>query len=90
MLLASAVDNESLERGEEYFVANRKVRNSFVFHSRHDQVLGFAFRIAEFDRALGQNGPENPGDIMDHSSHTLVINCKNKIRGHAHEIDAHA
>jgi len=81
-LLASAVDNESIERDEEYFTANRRVRNSFVFHSRHDQVLSLAYRAVEFDRALGQNGPENPADIVEHSPQTLVVNCKNKIQSH--------
>ena len=82
VLLASAVDNESLERGAEYFTANGRVRNSFVFHSRHDQVLGLAYRFAEFDRALGQNGPEDPANIVEHSPHTFVVNCKNKIQRH--------
>lgn len=81
-LMASAVDNESIERGEEYFTANGRVRNSFVFHSKHDQVLSLAYRIAEFDRALGLHGPEDPADVMQHSTHTLVINCKHHINGH--------
>lgn len=81
-LLASAVDNESLELNEEYFDANSKVEHSIVFHSRHDQVLSLAYRFAEFDRALGQNGPEDPASIIEHSPRTWVVNCKNHIRGH--------
>jgi hypothetical protein len=82
ILLASAVDNESIEHGEEYFSATGRVQNSFVFHSRHDQVLNLAYRIAEFDRALGLHGPEDPGNIIARSKHTLVVNCKRKIKGH--------
>lgn len=82
ILLASAVDNESIERNEEYFSANSKPSNSFVFHSRHDQVLSVAYRIAEFDRALGLHGPENPGDIIAHSRNTRVVNCKRVIKSH--------
>lgn len=81
-LTAAAVDNESIEKGEEYFTANGRARNSFVFHSNNDQVLKFGYNVAEWDRALGLNGPENPGDIIKHSKSTLVINCKRKINGH--------
>ena len=82
MNMASAVDNESIEKGEEYFVANGRVRNSFVFHSRHDQVLNLAYRFAEFDSALGLHGPEDPGDILQNANHTFVVNCKRVIKGH--------
>lgn len=81
-LMAAAVDNESVERGEEYFAANKRVRNSFIFHSKNDQVLNLAFRLAEFDRALGLHGPEDPADVMRHAAHTLVVNCKHHIKGH--------
>lgn len=81
-LTAAAVDNESIERGEEYFTANSRVRNSFVFHSRNDQVLKFAYSVAEWDRALGLNGPEDPADIMQHSKNAIIVNCKHKINGH--------
>lgn len=81
-LTAAAIDNESIERGEEYFTANRRVRNSFVFHSQHDQVLKFAYNLAEWDRALGLNGPENPADIMQHAKNTRVVNCKRKVNAH--------
>ncbi|MEL6104894.1 MAG: DUF726 domain-containing protein [Planctomycetota bacterium] len=79
---AAAVDNESIERRNEYFAANARVRNSFILHSRHDQVLNLAYRLAEFDLALGLHGPEDPGDVMRHSDHTYVVNCKRVIRAH--------
>lgn len=81
-LTAPAVDNECLEHGEEHFTANSKVGNTFVFHSKRDGTLRFAYAAAEWDRALGLHGPEDPADIMKHSKHTLVINCKHKIGGH--------
>lgn len=80
--MAAAVDNESIEKNEEYFVANNRVQNSFVFHSRHDQVLNLAYRLAEWDNALGLHGPEDPADMMTHSKHTFVINCKRFIKAH--------
>ncbi len=81
-LMASAVDNESIERGYEYYTAARSVRNAIVFHSRHDHVLKVAYSLAEFDAALGLNGPEDPANIIQHSPETLVVNCKNHIRKH--------
>ena len=80
--MAAAVDNESIEKDQEYFQSNKRVKNSFVFHSRHDQVLNLAYRAAEWDRALGLHGPEDPGDIMRHSAHTYVVNCKGCIKAH--------
>lgn len=80
--MASAVDNESIETNREYFPANGRVKNSFVFHSRHDHVLNVAYRIAEWDLALGLHGPEDPADVMQHSKHTYVVNCKRVIRSH--------
>lgn len=80
--MASAVDNESIEKNQEYFTANGRVKNSFVFHSRHDHVLNVAYRIAEWDLALGLYGPEDPGDVMQNSKHTYVVNCKRVIRSH--------
>ena len=82
LLMASAVDNESIERGEEYFAPARSVRNAIVFHSRHDHVLKYAYALAEFDAALGLNGPEDAGSIMRHSPATFVVNCKNHVRSH--------
>lgn len=81
-LTAAAVDNESIEKGEEYFTANGRAGQSFVFHSKNDGVLKYAYNVAEWDRALGLHGPEDPADIIRNAKRTLVINCKRKIKGH--------
>ena len=88
--MAAAVDNESIQYGEEFFLSTQRCHNMFVFHSKYDATLSCLYRIAEFDRALGLVGPENPADIMEnflpgaaHSAHSLyVANCKNIIRTH--------
>ncbi len=81
-LMASAVDNESIEPDQEYFASNRLARNSFVFHSRHDVVLRFGFPAFEFDAALGLQGPENPAAVIEDPPQTYVVNCKERIRAH--------
>jgi esterase/lipase superfamily enzyme len=83
-MLAAAVDNESLEKGEEYFDSTRKTRTTVVFHTKNDDVLRCAFTLAEWDAALGLDGPENPADIIAYSPNVKVVNGKNKVNAHGH------
>ena len=80
--MASAVDNESLELSEKYHEASKQCTKFYVFHSRHDGVLGFAYRAAEWDRALGFSGPEDVFNIMTFCSHVKTANCKNVVKSH--------
>lgn len=87
--LAAAVDNESVEKGEEFYKGTQRCQNFFVFHSKHDSVLNTAYRAAEFDSALGLRGPENPETVLRHSSpkvantpNVYVANCKHRVRRH--------
>jgi esterase/lipase superfamily enzyme len=82
---ASAVDNESVERGERYFGATERCQRFYVFHSKNDPVLRVWYRIGDFfdfDTALGYSGPEDPRAIMDHSTNVTVINCKDVVTSH--------
>lgn len=88
-MMAAAVDNESIEMDEEFYPSTKRSKNVFVFHSKHDPVLKTAYRIAEFDNALGLRGPEDPHDIIAHSAPTdpatpnvFVVNCKHHIHKH--------
>ena len=56
---AASVDNEVLEMGEEFHTAIDKFDGIYVFHSRKDEILYYAYRAAEFDQALGLSGPED-------------------------------
>ena len=78
-LTASAIDNESIEESERYFQGSTYPDAAIVFHTRHDKVLGFAYRAAEWDRALGYSGPEDPANI--HST-VRVVNCKRRVHAH--------
>ncbi len=78
-LMAAAVDNESVEKDERYYKAASYADNTYAFHSKNDDTLSVGYRIAEWDRALGHSGPENPGAI---SPKTKVINCKTVVKSH--------
>jgi len=82
---ASAVDNESVEKGERYFGAVEHCQKFYVFHSKNDPVLRVWYRIGDFfdfDTALGYSGPEDPRSIMDNSANLTVINCKDVVSSH--------
>lgn len=81
-LTAAAVDNESIEKGEEYFASASACEKLYVFHSKNDEVLDASYRVAELDEALGYSGPENPADIIENSPNVKVINCKNVVYKH--------
>jgi hypothetical protein len=82
---ASAVDNESVEKGERYFEAVQRCQKFYVFHSKNDPVLRVWYRVGDFfdfDTALGYSGPEDPRSIMDNSANLRVINCKEVVASH--------
>ena len=79
---ASAVDNESVEKGERYYSASQRCSSFYVFHSKNDPVLRIWYRLGDFldfDTALGYSGPEDPRAIMDRSRNVTVINCKDVV-----------
>ena len=80
--MASAVDNESIQIEEKFYVASRNCETLYVFHSKNDSVLRNAYRLAEWDRALGDSGPEDPAQIIQHSPNVKIVNCKNVIKSH--------
>lgn len=80
--MASAVDNECIQRREKYYPATQNCETLYVFHSKNDDVLRTAYVFAHWDRALGYNGPEDPAAIIEHSPNVKVVNCKNVIQEH--------
>lgn len=80
--LAAAVDNESLQKGENYDAGSRLCTSVHVFHTKEDAVLNISYRAAEMDAALGYSGPENPASIIENSPHVRVINCRHRIHKH--------
>ena len=91
-LFAAAVDNESIERGEDYHEATRRCDRVVVVHARTDRTLGLWYRIGDalmpwqwldfFDAALGYSGPEDPADIIHFSKNVVVANGKGQRLEH--------
>ena len=84
-LLAAAIDDETLEPGEEYFAAAQRCSRVYVLHSEQDPVLRTAYRLGDvpdFDRALGWKGPQRPHRIREHSPNTKVVDCKQVVATH--------
>ncbi len=79
---APAVDNESLEPREEFHDSLTSTNNLYVFHSARDGVLSMSYRAAEFDRALGLNGPEDKAFVLQTHHNIYVANCKKVIDSH--------
>lgn len=80
---APAVDNEVLEKGEEFFDAIAKTAAIYIFHSKKDGVLSGAYRLAEFDNALGLYGPEDKHYIQSKTRNIFVANCKKRVDRHS-------
>lgn len=78
---AGAVDNEALEPGEEFNESLEGCKNLFVMHSKYDGVLKTAYRIAEFDNAIGIYGPED-NDFAYETDGLFVVNCKKVVKRH--------
>lgn len=79
--MAGAVDNESLETDEEFYLALTSLGKIFVLHSARDEVLATAYRAAEFDNALGLFGPEDKISV-ETSQNVFVANCKQVVANH--------
>ncbi|GLS27385.1 alpha/beta hydrolase [Marinibactrum halimedae] len=79
---APAVDDEVFEDDEEFSNTTHKVTGLFVFHSKRDSVLARAYRVAEFDNALGLYGPEDRNYIEENTDNVFVVNCKKRIKKH--------
>jgi len=79
---AAAVDNEVLEKGEEFHLSVKKSKSIFVFHSKEDGVLATAYRLGEWDNALGLYGPEDKAYIESRTKTIFVANCKKVVKSH--------
>jgi esterase/lipase superfamily enzyme len=82
-MLAPAVDDESIENGEKFYSSTQACNGVYVLHSKFDPVLKTFFPLADFDHALGLNGPEDSASIINHSQNTKVVNCKSVITSHS-------
>ncbi len=58
LLVAAAVDNESLEPGQEFGAVPGLIGNVYVAFNPEDDIL-FLYAVSELDSALGKTGSEN-------------------------------
>lgn len=79
---APAIDNEVFEKDEEFQDSLSKIEAIYVFHSKNDNVLAGAYRLAEFDNALGLYGPEDKQYVQNKTKNVYVANCKKHIASH--------
>ena len=80
VLTAAAVDNESIQAEERYWIATQRAHQILVAYSRHDPVLAGAYRIAMADRALGLTGPEDAKRVC---SSVIALDLSNDISEHS-------
>ena len=82
---ASAVDNESVEKGERYFAAWQTLPE--VLRLPLEERSGAARlvprrRLLRLRHGARLSGPEDPRAIMDASPNVKVINCKDVVASH--------
>ncbi|WFP51144.1 alpha/beta hydrolase [Methylomonas sp. EFPC3] len=80
--MAGAVDNESIEIDEEFNLSLSSLERLFIMHSAKDEVLASAYRLAEFDNALGLFGPEDKEQVETQLLNVFVANCKRVVTHH--------
>jgi|GEM_PF-446626 esterase/lipase superfamily enzyme len=77
--IAPAVDNESIEMGEEFFDSTKHCSNLYIFFSQRDDVLRWAYFASEWDKALGYDGAEHPKKIPQN---VQMVDCTSIIDSH--------
>ena len=82
MLMAAAIDNESLEPKEEFNGSLDSCRRCLVYHSSQDNTLRHGYRIAALDRALGYKGPQHPKVIEQKCPEVHVVDCSKPVGSH--------
>jgi esterase/lipase superfamily enzyme len=79
-LTAPAVDDESIQQGEKFFISTQACRKVYVFHSKHDNVLKLTYPIMDLDKALGLDGPEKPKKL---GGNVQLVDCSSAVNAHS-------
>lgn len=77
--VAPAVDDESIEKKEKFYLSTQNCEEIFVFFSKRDLVLKWLYSAAEWDLALGYRG----SDQKKLPSNVQLINYTNSIANHS-------
>jgi esterase/lipase superfamily enzyme len=79
-LTAPAVDDESIQQGEKFFISTQACRKVFVLHSGNDKVLKLTYPLMDFDKALGLNGPDKANKL---GANVQMVDCSDAVRAHS-------
>jgi esterase/lipase superfamily enzyme len=79
-LTAPAVDDESIQEGEKFFISTQVCRKVFVLHSSNDTVLKISYPLMDFDKALGLNGPDKANKV---GGNVQLVDCSNAVKAHS-------
>lgn len=79
-LTAPAVDDESIQEGEKFFISTQACRSVYVLHSKQDNVLKLSYPLMDFDEALGYEGPDKPDKV---GGNVKVVDCSRAVKGHS-------
>ena len=82
LLTAPAVDDECPEPKQEFNGSLESCGRLFVYHSKEDEVLTRAYRLASFDRALGDHGPQHRDVVEASCPNVRVIDCAALVFDH--------
>ena len=82
LLTAPAVDDECPEPKQEFNASLESCGRLFVYHSKEDEVLTRAYRLASFDRALGDHGPQHRDVVEASCPNVRVIDCAALVFDH--------
>jgi esterase/lipase superfamily enzyme len=91
LLTAPAVDDEAIQKGEEFFASYESTAKTYVYHSHGDDVLRFTYRagdLLDFDQALGWEGPEDDESIRTFSKNARIVDCRDVVNDHSGYRDA--
>jgi len=77
--MAAAVEDKSIEKDQKFDHSIGHCQDVFVFYSKNDEVLKWAFRTAELVSALGYCGAKDPKDLP---GNVELIDCSSFIHAH--------
>lgn len=78
----AAISRDRLNEEKNLYKLVDKVSNLYVFHTRNDGILKYAFRMVEWRDALGFSGPSNRDYLFQRIAKMTVIDCSEVIDDH--------
>ncbi|MCG3206391.1 MAG: hypothetical protein KCHDKBKB_03127 [Elusimicrobia bacterium] len=87
ILIVPAVDNEVLSPGGKYEKAIQNVKHLVVVYSKNQEVVFGSYRLAQFDRALGEVGPSG---TVQHPDFTAIDATKASNNPYGIEVNNHS